>query len=58
MQQGALLKLTGVPWYVERMSMHLQRRINLWLSTAAPVRGRRIPAAAAERLERMKFLAS
>jgi len=29
----------------------------LWVSTAPPVRGRRIPLAAAERLERMKLVA-
>ncbi len=40
MQQGALLRLTGAPCYVERTTRRLQRRVKLWVSTALPARGR------------------
>ncbi len=57
MQQGALLKLTGARCCAKRTSITLQINIDLWACTEVPVRGGRVPAAAAEGLEHMKLAA-
>jgi len=57
MQQSAVLKLTRIPCYAERKLTPLPRRASLCVCTAFPVRGRSVPAAAAECLERMKYVA-